>query len=251
MAKTDFDPQAQGFGFPNSFTLAGPERATLVETLGTAIDAALGTLGPLGMAARVTGVRAQLAPLIARSVPERYGLCGGMAFAALDYFHAGRRPPYETDPAAIDPALRSYLWERLLESWVSNGATFLEWIARFHYLPPRWPFDGGPRALRDRTRRAWGTLKSSLDSGQPLPLGLVGMGADPFLDHQVVAFDYATRGDDAGVVSVYDMNCPGAAQTIQFDLSGDALVTTESCPRGQDRLAGFFCEAYRSAVPPV
>jgi hypothetical protein len=252
--KTAFDPQLHGFAFANSFRLAPDERGKLIAALATAIDGALGTLGPLGLAARILGVRDKLARLLVSAVPDNYGLCGGMAFAALDYFRAGRPVPRGTGPndqPSVGSTLRLYLWQRLLESWASNGVTFLEWIARLHLLPARWPFDAGPRALRDRSRDAWRTLKRSIDAGDPVPIGLVGEATDPFLDHQVLAYGYDPKTDLSGTIYVYDMNCPGAGQTIEIDLSTDVLSATESCPRAGNALRGFFCESYAAGTPPA
>lgn len=254
MPKTAFDPQLHGFAFANSFVLTADERGKLIAGLATAIDGALGALGPLGLAARIFGVRDKLAQLLVSAVPERYGLCGGMAFAALDYFRAGRHAPRGTGPNDQPPVgspLRLYLWHRLLESWAANGVTFLEWIARLHLLPVRWPFDAGPKALRDRSRDAWRMLKRSIDAGDPVPLGLVGEAPDPFLDHQVLAYGYEARTDLTGTIYVYDMNCPGAGQTIGIDLTSDILSATESCPRTGNALRGFFCESYTPGAPPA
>ncbi|MDF2550498.1 MAG: hypothetical protein K0S07_1565, partial [Chlamydiales bacterium] len=44
----------------------------------------------------------------------RYGLCGGMAFAALDYFQAHRRPPKSREPPQKGTSLLSYLKKRQL-----------------------------------------------------------------------------------------------------------------------------------------
>ena len=254
MARTAFTPELNGFAFANAFTMTPDERARLIVALGLAIDGALGVLGPVGLAARLIGARDKLARLTAGAIPERYGLCGGMAFAALDYMRAGLPTPRSDGPNDQPPVgspLRVYLWQRLLESWALNGATFLEWKARLHIVPARWPFDGGARALRDRSRLAWRTLRQRLDAGDAVPIGLVGESSDPFVDHQVVAYDYVPGSDLTGTILVYDMNCPGAAQTIRIDLSGDALSAEESCSRAGNSLRGFFCEDYERATPPA
>lgn len=253
MPRTTFDPGLHAFAFANSFRLTDAERGQLQGALATAIDGALTVLGPLGVAARIFGIRDQLAQALTRQIPESYGLCGGMAFAALDYFRAGRVTPRgngPTDQPLAGSTLRMYLWRRLVEGWLLNGAVFLEWIARLHYLPARWPFDGGPRALRDRSRTAWRQLQTTIDTGTPVPLGLVGETTDPFLDHQVLAYGYERTSDLVGVIYVYDMNCPGGEQTIQIDLTAPRLTAIESCPRLANPLCGFFCEVYAQATPP-
>ena len=142
-----------------------------------------------------------------------------------------------------------YLWQRLLDSWRLNGITFLEWKARLHVLPQRWPFGAGPRALRDRSLRNWNTLRQRIEAGQPTVIGLIGESPNPFLDHQVLAYGYDETGTSGGRIYVYDSNCPTTEQTIDVDFSGEILSTAESCARG-NMTRGFFCEAYEPGVPP-
>ena len=253
MPKTTFLPEVDGFAFRNSFTLTDEERTKLIEILNLAIDTTLVLLGPAGLAMRLFGVRDRLQSFAANAVPSGYGLCGGMAFAALDYFYSGIPTPRgagDDDQPPPDSPLRSYLGKRLIESWEPNGLTFLEWISRLYLLPRGWPFSGGPRALRDRTRREWDALQRKLDAGEPTAIGLVGDASDPFQDHQVVAYDYARTSATAGTIFVYDMNCPDAGQTIEIDLATEILGSRESCPRPQNPLRGFFCEEYTARTPP-
>jgi len=243
-----------GFAFANSFTLSPDERARLAALVEAPLDGALAVLGPLGIAGRALGVRDRLVAIAARALPDRYGLCGGMAFASLDYLHAGVPLPASGEAVgqpASGSVLRAYLWQRLLDSWELNGATFLEWIARLHLVPARWPFDGGEAALRRRSLEQWRTLRRAIDAGTPVPIGLVGDAKDPFQDHQVVATGYEVRDTEHGVIEVYDMNCPGAVQTISVDFSTPALSAVESCARAGSPLRGFFVEAYVPKTPPA
>ncbi|MEK6225568.1 MAG: hypothetical protein AABM40_04650 [Chloroflexota bacterium] len=253
MPRTAFDPAVNGFAFTNSFQLSGEERAKLSAELASAIDQSLRSLGPLGLAARVTGMRDRLAQLLVSAVPDNYGLCGGMAFAALDYFRTEASLPRgqgANDQPPPGSPLRLYLWQRLLEGWVLNGARFLEWTARLHFLPRQWPFDGGPAALRNRSRDAWRLVRVHVDAHDPVPIGLVGELVDPFQDHQVLATGYEPGSETAGTIYTYDMNCPESEQTIMFDTSCETLVAAESCPRVGNPLRGFFCETYLPLPPP-
>jgi hypothetical protein len=254
VTSTDFRPESNGFAFRNSFQFTDQQRAELLSTVALAVRPVLPLLGPFGIAARIAGVRDSLGRLALAAIPQQYGLCGGMAFAALDYYRAGLAMPRGIGPLDQPPlgsVLRLYLWQRLLDSWRLNGVSFLEWKARLCLLPKVWPFDAGPRALRNRSRSEWRTLRARLDAGEPTPLGLVGELSDPFLDHQVLAYGYEDADDARGTILVYDSNCPNAPQTITFDLRGETLVATESCERRRDNpLRGFFCESYEAAAPP-
>jgi len=211
MPSTNFQPGSDGFGFVNSFTFTDAERAEFLAKVAPTVDDTLRVLGPFGLAARIAGVRDGLGRLALSAIPSQYGLCGGMAFAALDYFRAGRPVPHGADPRDQPPPgseLRLYLWQRLLESWRLNGVTFLEWKARLHLLPRAWPFDSGPRALRDRSRSAWKTLRERVDAGEPMPLGLSGSSRIPFWTTRCSRMDTSQPTTSAGRSSSTTVTAP-------------------------------------------
>jgi len=105
------------------------------------------------------------------------GLCGGMVFAALDYWHAGARPPVSRP--APGSALHNYVVRRLIASWhiPAGVARYYQWMN----LP-----DGDTRVTaggrhlfteRGVSRRTvaahWPRIKASLDAGVPAALGVV------------------------------------------------------------------------------
>jgi hypothetical protein len=90
-AALGFLPSRHGFAFDNSWP---PEPAVRVRT-------PIGAIG-IGNAAR--------------------GLCGGMVFAALDYWHAGRQAPGER-PGPASPVYR-FIVRRLIRSWHVPTATW-------------------------------------------------------------------------------------------------------------------------------
>lgn len=254
MTKIAFAPGTNGFAFMNAFEFTDAERSALLSSAVPAVDRALAALGPFGLAARLTGIRDKLAATAFGAIPHRYGLCGGMAFAALDYYRSGSPMPRglgTRDQPAPGSPLRLYLWQRLLQSWQLNAVTFLELKARLHLLPRRWPFDAGPRALRDRSYQQWRKLQGAIDAGDAVPIGLVGELPDPFQDHQVLAYGYDRTGERSGTIFVYDSNCPGAEQTITVDFSNEVLLATETCSRANNPLRAFFCESYVFEAPPA
>lgn len=67
----------------------------------------------------------------------------------------------------------------------------------------------------------------------------------------MLAIGYDETGPATGVISLYDMNSPGRAQTITLDMRGRELIAVETSPisaRGQ--LRGFFVEQYTPKPPP-
>lgn len=260
MSKTGFQPQAHGFAFVNSWTLDETESNQIRRALTSAINGALMTVSPVLFAPLVVlGVGRSLGNAIASGLPQMYGLCGGMAFAALDYYRIGLPLPRGTGPSdqptrktPKGATLRSYLWQRLMDSLTIGraAANTLAYMGALHLMPKRWPFRGGDSWLLTLTKVHWRHLKRHIDAGEPWPIGLVGTTKDPFTNHQVLACGYDDSGDGRRTIYIYDMNCPGAEQTLRLDFRGESLLADESCPGGRGSLRGFFCENYSPSQPP-
>jgi hypothetical protein len=269
MPRTSFRPEINAFAFANSWTFDENEPDQVRDIFASAINGALVLLGGpfLGGTLAAFGIGRTLTDWVTRAVVIPYGLCGGMAFAALDYYKTGLAIPRGTGPwdqptrATPEGArLRTYLWERLLDSLKDNVASVLAWMAVLHQVPKGWPFRGGPRWLLAESKEHWNTLKKHIDAGEPWPLALVGTAQDPTSNHQVLAYGYEDPGDGTGTIYVYDMNSPGfcppesqtaTEQTIAVDFRGEMLAAMESCPNGaRGPLRGFFCEVYRQVQPP-
>jgi hypothetical protein len=188
------------------------------------------------------------------------GLCGGMAFAALDFWHAGVVPP-QVRPAQGDP-LFSFLVRRLVDSWhVPAGvAQYYQWMN----LPDTdTTYEVLGRRLLDEHGLAWRTVvqqwpqvQAGIDSGAPVPLGVVTVRSrkpqDLSLNHQVLAYGYDVSGAQV-TLHVYDPNRgPRDDVTVTFRTDAPAtdagLVSTLGLSRP---VRGFFRTAYSAAAPPV
>jgi len=177
-----FLPSADGFAFANDWP-AGP--AVRIPLL-------VGSL-PIGNAAR--------------------GLCGGMVFAALDYWHAGIGPP-PSKPDAGTPLFR-FVVRRLVASWRIPAG-----VARYY----RWMRRGDADLARRTIGRQWPAVRAGIDAGAPAALGVVTVAsANPLLlgaNHQVLAYAYSTAGTDV-TLRVYDPNRgPDDAVWIRFSTAG-------------------------------
>jgi hypothetical protein len=253
MIKTAFQPEKDGFPFINSWKMKPEERTQMRQTLTGSAGEAAGSVGndPFGMIR--TMVTSHLSTWIDAALPDYYGLCGGMAFAAADHFRAHKPIPYGLEAAVtpnsddpVDKILRDYLWARQMESLRPNASVLLSWMVMLHLPIP----GAGPRWLRDRTREQFNNLPAFLAHG-PWPLCLIGSSTSPFNNHQVLAIGADDHGDGTGTVYLYDSNGPGREQTIKLDFRGDALQAVESCPSPErGPLRGFFCEHYTPATPP-
>ena len=209
-----FDPAIHGFAFPNAFV-------NVVLTL------------PNG--AQITTA----------------GRCGGMAYAALDYFIPGQPVPrMHSDlwaPGRVPPDshwLAQYFTTRLHDSFFTGSAAkFVTWS--LHSDDPTWVFKGVTRWTKEEELPR---LMASIDKGRPVVLGLVvarNLGAIGD-NHQVVAYGYERSDDGRVVVTVYDNNTP------------DRPVTLTSLADQHDWTAsngnvwrGFFVQDYTPRSPRV
>jgi hypothetical protein len=176
------------------------------------------------------------------------GLCGGMVFAALDYWHAGTSPPAER-PAGGTP-LYQFIVHRLIDSWhVPAGVgKYYQWMNR-----PDADYRGRPGLRRLSVEQQWPRIRDSIDAGQPAALGVVTMAsAWPGLlgrNHQVLAYAYEQSGSTVSV-AVYDPNS-GPDDRIRIAFSTSSAAAFEHNLGIAWPVRGFFVTAYSPAAPPV
>ena len=188
------------------------------------------------------------------------GLCGGMVYAALDYWVARQAPPKQR-PAPGTP-LYKFIVRRLIDSWHAPAgiAEYYQWM--------NIPDADLTASLLGRTivvqrgvswktiEQQWPLVKASIDAGVPAPLGVVTVKsanvADLGQNHQVGAYAYSVSGAEV-TVNVYD---PNSGQNdgvwITFDTSAPQQATTFSANINIDLpVRGFFMTAYAPAAPPA
>jgi hypothetical protein len=186
------------------------------------------------------------------------GLCGGMAFAARDYFEAGRTPDASTDAPSEGP-LFDYLVDRLLDSFdLPRGPTrYLQLMSPL--LPDgetvwsRLGLAPHGRAWRS-VRQEWPSIRADIEAGHPCPMGLVRVKSTDPMDlkqnHQVLAYGYEIVGSTLAI-RVYDPNLPGRDDvTLTFSLAAPTRPTPISMyPPGTSAFA-VFRTAYAPEEPP-
>ena len=242
----DFDPARDGFSFPNRYTWTDDDLRTLASRLraASAVPVALGAglggavSGPVGgLAGLAVGAalgRAGLGDGLVRAVARRwstFGLCGGMALAAVERWPRGEgaAPTADLRPGPLRALLRRRQ-ERTLRASLPR---FAGWWLRA--LASRDP-DGWADAVASELDR----LEARLASGRPALLGLVGDAPDPFALHQVVAFGIERRGRLDATIDVYDPNAPGATRAITTAPGaspGRAAIST-TLPTGRSATTG-------------
>jgi hypothetical protein len=224
----DFVPSRDGFAFRNSW----PEVPLTTISVG-------GVPIPIGSAAN--------------------GMCGGMVFAALDYFTAGRSIPEVDRPDAGSP-LYEYIADRLLDSFdlPAGPLKYLDYMN-----PGRRDRDNWWSWLtRVRGRdwlmleREWPRLRDLLDRA-PCPVAWVHVRSiDPFdlgKNHVVLAYRYEIDGPVAKVL-VYNPNVVGSTSDGQwFSFRVDSVRALDRVTRsnGGTPILCFFPLDYGAAEPPV
>ena len=217
-ALTPFRPSVNGFGFANRWPHVPPLRFRAAGPV--PVELAIGDAAN--------------------------GLCGGMAFAALDLWFAGIPAPPETEPPIEgSPAFR-YLVGRQLDSFELGISP-----ARFYLLGAPWRSAASRSA--EVLRRELPRIRRDLAGGRPAALGLVhAISANPatlIQDHQVVAHGIEA-GPQPGSLSVriYDPNLPGddtVRLTIGRGSSGDVAISDSGGPPD----VAFFRQGYRPRDP--
>jgi hypothetical protein len=215
-----FRPSTHGFAFSNSFA----------EVPHVTIDV-LGAHIPIGNAAN--------------------GLCGGMVFAARDYFEAGLTRPATTSPPSSGP-LYDHIVSRLYDSFnLPNGPARYMQIMNPDLADHETWFSqtfGFPRGRAWITIvEEWPRIKADLDQGRLSPMALVQIKSySPFdmgRNHQVLAYGYDLVGSDL-TIRIYDPNYPSNdGITISLNI-GNPISTTTMTHSGGTPLWAFFRPDY-------
>jgi hypothetical protein len=185
------------------------------------------------------------------------GLCGGMVFVVLDYWHGGVAPP--TDRPSLGEPLYRRIVRRLIDSWDLPAG-----VAHYYECMNLPDADKGvdvlghhvviEPGLTSRTiRTQWPQIRADLDRGIPAPLGVVTVSsakpADLGLNHQVLAYDYGRSGS-AVSLRVYDPNRGQRDDVwIRFDEGAPATAFTHNLDISHP-VRGFFRTEY-APVPPL
>jgi hypothetical protein len=144
------------------------------------------------------------------------GLCGGMVFAARDYFEEGRSiPAVTTAPVGEQDPLFLYLVDRLFATFSVDSVSLM-----LKLMNPLYPDTDenvlgalGLAAGRSSVmaNEEWPLIRADIEEGRPSPLALITVKSTLPWDlgkcHQVLAYAYDVHGDDI-LLRVYDPNQP-------------------------------------------
>ncbi|MGH7476266.1 MAG: hypothetical protein ACRELD_08250, partial [Longimicrobiales bacterium] len=178
-----------------------------------------------------------------------FGLCGGMCWAALDRFLAGRAVARDLVP----PGPAHPLFLELLQRQ-ANALARSDWarVVTWQRLAAEGGRPGDP-GTAELTRREWLKARRSLDAGVPVLLWVVrtsGVFANPSENPQVLAYRYDhDRAARRVSLWVYDPTRPGqdtVRLTFRAGPRGGALEATLAA---RERVHGFFAVPYDRTLP--
>src|SRR5262245_45486574 len=139
LAPAQFQADVNGFGFVNSWTFTDAETKRLQKALNDAVAVVLTVSPGMMVGLLAVGLPQLLGNIVSKSVPKNYGLCGGMAFSALDYYLDSLPVPPGKHQPTFDDAngkkLRNYLVKRQIDSLNLNLPKILFWIGMLHFVP--------------------------------------------------------------------------------------------------------------------
>jgi hypothetical protein len=188
------------------------------------------------------------------------GLCGGMAYAVCDYFHAGQLPPPVEDPPPSGTPLFTYLADRLLDSFnlPAGPLTYYYWMNTPDHDTGIGPLTR-PGVSSLTIKHELPKILADIDAGTPSPLNLVQVAsanpADLGKNHQVLAYMYAIDDGDNLTLSVYDPNkdhsdADEAALMMNLSNPSHATPITHTLGNAGETVRGFFHGTYAAKTPP-
>lgn len=216
-AMTNFKPSVDGFHFNNTFT---------------------NDLVPRGL--RHTGLNIKTG-----------GLCGGMVYAALDYYYAHKPIPNVDYRPATGTKLAHYIYQREVHSIESN---LTEWI-NMRVKPGGSRVHLFRRGLNGRQGGPLARLMGYVNRGTPVVLDLKGVKKTKTGDHQVLAIGYnlgryrGNFGPYEGDVKIKIYN-PNNHDHIDT-LTPDPAQHVWRDPQTGQTFRGFFVDTkYQPKTPP-
>lgn len=193
------------------------------------------------------------------------GLCGGMSFAAMDYYKVGRpAPTHDTDDfggLSVPPEntpLADYIFGRQLDAFnLGNVTTFATLTVSGDHstlLPPNPLADhrGTPQVTKQDSIPV---LTKQLDAGGPAVLGMIGasnLGDIGSKNHFVVAYDYQLLPATNEIeIWIYDSNLPDQRPVLKTSTStGSNEFVHETASSGDvTDWRGFFVAGYAPKTP--
>jgi hypothetical protein len=193
------------------------------------------------------------------------GLCGGMVYAALDYFSGGLEVPdipASDLSATVGTPMRGPVFDYLGRRLVASFDLPFGVLSYVELMQPKFPdaqVQRGVLGLEPRSRawrmvrQEWPRIKGKLDTGEPCPLGLVCVKTTDIRrlgqNHQVLAYGYDLVGEEL-TLFIYDPNTHDRNDiTLKLNV-GDPEHKVNLAYTGRNDVNCFFGTSYTFSLPP-
>lgn len=176
----------------------------------------------------------------------KFGVCGGMCWAALDRYFAGEPIPSATTVPLPGSALYKELFWRQMDS--TSSWRWLKTVV--------WQNTFDKKLTRLTREQEWPKAKKSIDKGIPITLCLIQSRpiiGIPTRNHQVVAVGYRidlTPAHKPIYLNIYDSNRPDKDMATLYmtkEGSNDSWKTQVPNTGDSKKLRGFFVIPHESA----
>lgn len=181
------------------------------------------------------------------------GLCGGMVYTALDYYHAKRSVPVQNYRPNDGTRLHTHIYKQQVESIVKNIGNWGE-------------LGLNPDGARNEEFFRWGMKERLRDimfyvnRNQPMPMGLMGAGGpNNGGEHQVliIGYDLGRYKVNLGAyqsdvkIYTYNPNYPNKISIIRPDVNKKVFYTYDSRGNRKEWRGYFVDRKYRRVNPPT
>jgi hypothetical protein len=176
------------------------------------------------------------------------GRCGGMVYAALDYYNTGTIVPSDTSLPADGTTLADYIWNRQKKSLEDMLPDFVvKTISPFETDHDRFMWGVRPEGQL-------GVLMQRVNTNRPVPLGLISVYTGFDVHHQVLGIGYdllGSREQDVRV-HIYDPNFHDDVITLIPDPSRNCFQACYPSGSTTGKLwrTYFVSGSYQCVKPP-
>lgn len=184
------------------------------------------------------------------------GQCGGMVYAALDYF-TGKVPiPEQNFRPSTGSVLQQYIYNRQLNSLGDNIDKWSELIINPFGWRTNEFFNWGLQLFNGGRLQE---LREAIDNKMPIPLGLIKAGnGGTGPHHQVLAIGYDMgryKGDLGDFkedlkIFIYDPNHSNEILTLQPHISNNSFYSYNEYPH-ENWQTYFVDKKYKLSMPPI
>lgn len=186
------------------------------------------------------------------------GFCGGMTYTALDYYKAGKPAPSQNSIPAKGTPLYNYMWGRQRSSVLDNLDKWAELFVNPFGSRNIEFFNWGLQAINGGRLQE---LKTEIDKGYPVPLGLFKPGnGGTAVHHQVLAIGYnggRYKGDlkdfkEDLEIMVCDPNYPGVTKILKPNVAKNIYYYKDEPNNTNCQWQTYFVnKRYNFSNPPV